>query len=106
VGSLYRRKKNGKELPTWWVKYYANGRCIRESTETTKESEARLALKDQEGKAASGQPILPRVNRILYDDAAKDLRQHYKTTGERDEVESEGRLVRAPGHRERPDRSS
>jgi integrase len=79
--------------PVWWIKYYDNGKAVRESTETEKETVARQKLKTQEGKVATGQPILPRVNKILYDEAAKDLRLHYKTTGERDLDEAEARLL-------------
>lgn len=39
-----------------------------------------------------GQPILPRVHRISYDEAAQDLRQHYQATGSRNLKEAEFRL--------------
>ena len=74
------------------MKYYVNGRAVRESTETTKETEAKQRLKSREGKAADGVPVKPKMNRILYDEAAADLRRHYQTTGERDLDEAEGRL--------------
>jgi hypothetical protein len=76
----------------WWVKYFVNGQAVRESTETEKETEAKRFLKDREGSAVKGQPILRRVERILYDEAAADLRLHYKTTSDRDLVEAEKRL--------------
>lgn len=44
-------------------------------------------LKKQEGKAAAGEPIVLRQDRITYDEAAKDLRLHYATTGCREEAE-------------------
>src|SRR5438046_859939 len=35
MGSLYQQKgRDGTPAPIWWVKYYANGRPIRESTGT------------------------------------------------------------------------
>ena len=77
----------------WWMKYYVNGQAIRESTGTEKETEAKRALKVHEGRAATGQPMLPRVDRIRYTEAAKDLRQHYQTTGCRDLEEAEYRLM-------------
>ena len=77
----------------WWMKCYKDGKPLRESTETEKETEARRVLKDREGKVATGQHVLPRVNRILYEEAAADLRTHYETTGERDLEEAEGRLM-------------
>lgn len=42
---------------------------------------------------ATGQPILPRVDRVLYDEAAKDLRAHYMATGSRNLREAEKRLA-------------
>jgi hypothetical protein len=77
----------------WWVKYYVNGVPLRESTGTEKEAEARKILKRKEGRALSGEPLLPRVDRMRYEEAAADLRTHYRTTGERGEVESETRLA-------------
>jgi integrase len=86
MGSLYQRGE------IWWVKYYENGRPRRESTRTTKETEARRFLKEREGRVATGQPILQRGDRILYDEVAQDLRQHYHMTGSRDLEEAEDRL--------------
>ena len=40
MGSLYRPGS------IWWVKYYRNGRPLRESTGTSKETEARRFLKE------------------------------------------------------------
>jgi hypothetical protein len=62
------------------VKYYSNGRPIRESTGTGKEKRAREFLKKREGKAAAGEPIMPRADRIRYEEVAEDLRP---TTGRR-----------------------
>ena len=80
--------------PVWWMKYYVNGEPVRESTETEKETEAKRVLKAHEGKAVVGQPVLPRVNRILYEEAAADLRQHYQTTGARNLTEAGWRFAR------------
>jgi integrase len=86
MGALYRRGE------IWWAKYYENGRPRRESTGTTKETEARRFLKEREGRVATGQPILQRADRISYDEVAQDLRQHYRLTGSRDLEEAEDRL--------------
>jgi hypothetical protein len=79
------------------MKYYDNGKAVRESTETEKETEAKRVLKDHEGKAVNGQPVLPRVNRVLYDEATKDLRTHYKTTGRRNLREADKHLHHLEG---------
>ncbi len=86
MGQLYQRGR------IYWIKYYVNGRPVRESTGTEKETEARRLLRAREGRVATGQPFLPRVDRIRYDEAAKDLREHYTTTGSRDLEEAEYRL--------------
>jgi integrase len=77
VGYLYKRGA------IWWAKYYNNGRPVRESTGTTKEKEASTFLKNREGRVASGQPILPRAERIRYEEIAADLKGHYEATGRR-----------------------
>src|SRR2546426_1956806 len=85
MGSLYRPKlKSGKPSTIWWVKYYVNGRSVRESTGHEKETEARRFLKEREGRVATGQPILPRADRIRYEEVAADLKKHYEATGSRD----------------------
>jgi hypothetical protein len=77
MGSLYKRGN------VWWCKYYANGRPIRESTGCAGEREAGRFLKQREGHVADGAPILPRADRIRYDEVAEDLRAHYRATGSR-----------------------
>jgi len=93
MGYLYQRKqKNGTSGGVFWCKYYVNGRPIRESTRTTKEREARRFLKEREGRVATGQPILPRTDRIRFDEIALDLQHHYEASGERNLVEVHYRL--------------
>ncbi len=99
MGSIYQPKlkcsEKGKESglgarrsSVWWAKYYVNGRPIRESTGTAKESEAKRFLKEREGRVATGAPVLPRADRVRYDEVAGDLRQHYASTGSRNLVEA------------------
>lgn len=54
MGSIYTRPNS----PHLWVKYYVNGRPVRESTGTAKEGEAADFLKRREGAAteAGGAP--------------------------------------------------
>lgn len=65
---------------------------MRESTETKTETEARRFLKQKEGDAAAGRAVAPRMNRMLYDEAAADLREYHAASGERDLNEAEHRL--------------
>jgi integrase len=98
MGYLYRPKlKSGARSSIWWAKYYVNGRAVRESTGVAGDTqnppaEARRFLKEREGRVATGAPILPRADRIRYDELAKDLRDYYTATGKRDVKEAETRL--------------
>ena len=87
MGMLYRRGT------VFWVKYYVNGRPIRESTGTDKEKDAERFLKEREGRVAMGQPILPRADRLRVEDILDDLRVHYATTGRRNLREADTRLT-------------
>lgn len=103
MGSVYRPKlKNGQLQSTYRITYSANGKKIIESIGLTDEREARRVLKEREGRVATGQPILPRVDRVLYREIRKDgqqptgirddLRRYYATTVERGLVEVDKRL--------------
>jgi hypothetical protein len=70
MGSVYRpklkdwrtRPVNEQRSAVWWMKFYVNGRAARESTGTDDKEEAKRTLKRREGAAATGQPILPRID--------------------------------------------
>jgi integrase len=82
VPGLYRRGN------VWWAKYYVNGRPVRESTGTEKETEAKRFLDGRRGRVATGQAILPRVDRLKWDEIRDDLKRHYETTGKRNVKEA------------------
>src|SRR2546426_10929508 len=92
MGHLYQRGR------IWWCKYYRDGRPVRESTGVASTGdqgppqEAKRFLRQREGRVAAGLPMLPRADRVRYDEAAKDLRAHYETTGSRDPDEAAKRL--------------
>ena len=71
MGMTYKRGA------VWWVKYYRNGRPIRESSHRSKESDAINLLKLREGEIAHGLPVNPKLNRIRFDEAADDLKTEY-----------------------------
>ena len=78
MGVLYRRRQkmpdgSVRELPTWWIKYYENGRARRESTRTTKETVARRILRSREGDVEHGIPINPKMGRVTFEEAADDI---------------------------------
>ena len=45
----------------WWIKYYQNGRGMRESSHSTKESKAKTLLKLREGDIEHGLPVANQV---------------------------------------------
>ena len=57
----------------WWVKYYRNGRPMRESSGSTKESDAIQLLKIREGDIAHGLPVNNIVSECDLVEAAKKL---------------------------------
>ena len=87
MGYLYQRKlKSGERSRIWWAKYYVNGRPVRESTGVASDTEAppteaKRFLKLREGAVATGAPLPPRADRILYDELREDLLTFYRTTG-------------------------
>jgi integrase len=77
MGSLYRRGE------IWWIKYYRNGRPIRESAGTTKESEAKRFLKLREGQVAQGTRLIPRAEQLRFEEIAEDFLADYRVNGKR-----------------------
>ena len=86
MGMIYKRGE------VFWIKYYSGCKPIRESTGTTKQKEAERLLKHREGRSATGLQPLPCVDRITYDELARDLRLHYETTGTRGLKEADTRF--------------
>jgi uncharacterized protein YggU (UPF0235/DUF167 family) len=88
MGSIYTRHWKGKDgaihaSPVLWIKYRENGRVKRESTETTNHVVAKRILRSREGDVEKGIPIVPKMRRITFDDAATDLINDYKTNGKK-----------------------
>jgi integrase len=86
MGMTYKRGT------VWWVKYYRSGRPIRESSHSSKESDAINLLKLREGDIAHGLPVNPKLNRIRFDEAADDLKTEYAVNGRRSADELERRI--------------
>jgi hypothetical protein len=87
MGMIYKRGE------VFWIKYYSSGNPIRESSHSSKESDAKRLLRDREGRVEMGAPILPKVQRTTVDDLLTDLKAHYETTGQRTLREAETRLT-------------
>lgn len=83
MGELKRRGQ------TWWIRYYKNGKRYEESSGSKKEGDAKSLLRLREGDIERGVAITPKVGRIRFDEAAKDVVNDYRTNRKRslDDVE-------------------
>jgi len=81
LGSIYRRRKRQTDgtvstLPVWWIKYYRNGRALRESSHSEDYAEAQRLLKKRQGEIVTGKFVGLGVERIcvskLFDDVVQD----------------------------------
>jgi len=94
MGMIYRRKwkaKDGtiKEGKILWLKYYdRNGKPIRESTGSTKESDARRLLKRREGEVSAGKTPGFYFDKVKFDELADDFLTDYRLN-EKDTVRAE-----------------
>ncbi len=70
--NIYRRKGS----PYFWIQIYANGKRHRESTKTTKITEARRILKQREGLVASGKN--PASSQLKYEGMEDLITKDYK----------------------------
>jgi integrase len=77
MGSVYRRGT------TYWIKYYRNGKPMRESARSEKEGDAKDLLKKREGAIANGEPVSPRIGRVTFGEAANDVLNDYRVNAKR-----------------------
>jgi integrase len=83
LGSLYRRKKRRPdgtivELPKWWLKYYCQGRPIREPTGTTHRGLALRKLKARIREIEEGMFAGPKADRLRIGELLDGVLLHYK----------------------------
>ena len=86
MGSIYKQKwkdNDGRthESNVWWIKYYRNGKPERQSSESTKETEAKKLLRLRESDVAKGVPVTPRYSGMTIDELLMDLKRNTVLTG-------------------------
>jgi integrase len=91
MGFIYRRGA------IWWVQYWVRGRRIRESSESTKEADARKLLKQRIGEATTGKPVGPDVEKTTFGDLASMLITDYRVNGLRSVARIEDALEHLRG---------
>lgn len=72
MGSLYQRGN------VWWIKYYRNGKCFRESSGSTKKMVAKRLLARKEGDIAKGKFHEIDFSKIIFDELSHDFIMDYK----------------------------
>ncbi len=78
--------------PIWWVKYSRGGKSYAESSESKRKADAKRLLQRIEGDVVRGKPVTPKIGRLTFEDAAKDLLADYTTNGKRSYVVVERRV--------------
>ena len=78
-------KKTGekRKSPTWWIAYSVRGKVVRESSHSTKESDAWKLLKKRHGEIENGKPVGPDVQKTTFNDLAAMLTNDYKANARR-----------------------
>ncbi len=75
MGSIYKRGQ------TYWVKYYRNGKCIRESSGSTKMMVAKKLLARKEGDIAQGKFYEVDFSKVIFNELAEDFLMDYEING-------------------------
>jgi integrase len=89
MGRIYQPswidKKTGEKRasPTWWIAYSVRGKLVRQSAQSSKESEAKKLLKKRLGEAALGKPVGPDIEKTAFEDLAAMIVADYKANGRR-----------------------
>lgn len=76
----------------WWIKYYRDGRPFEESSGSERRADAARLLKVREGDIERGLPITPRVGRVTWEEARRDLINDFVTNNKRSLSDMETRL--------------
>jgi integrase len=75
-GSVYRRGG------VWWVKFYIDGRPIRESSHSTKREAAETLLDTRRGQRARGETVSPKAARLKVSELLDNLARRYRIDGQ------------------------
>lgn len=100
MGSIFKMKwkdkKTGQSVEgkTYWIKYYRGGKAYRESSKSEKESDAKRLLKLREGQVVENRFPGLRVEKIRYEELARDFINDYRVNGKK----SIGRAERSLKH--------
>ncbi|MEW6088085.1 MAG: site-specific integrase [bacterium] len=88
MGSISKRGK------IFWIKYYRHGKYYRESSESTKETDAKKLLKLREGEVAEGRFQGLKIEKISFEELTEDIITDYKVNSRK----SLSRLIKSLKH--------
>lgn len=77
TGSIFKRPGSC----FWWVCYYVNGKAVRESSGSTKITDAQNLLKTRNGEVESGNFVSPNVKRVTVAELFDAVLTDYKNNG-------------------------
>ncbi len=88
MGHIYKRtwkdkQGNTRQSDIFWIKYYRDGRPFFESSQSTKEGDAKRLLKDREGDIVKGVPITPKMGSRKFKELAEDVLTDYRINGKK-----------------------
>ncbi len=74
TGRIYRQKKSS----IWWIKFYRNGKPLRESTGTSDKRKATRFLNHRMAEVATGKFVGAQVERVKIEELAEDFLRDYR----------------------------
>ncbi|WDP92416.1 MAG: site-specific integrase [Desulfobacter sp.] len=83
MGSVYKRGN------VYWIKYYRQGKCFRESSESTKKMVAKKLLSRREGEIAQGKIPGVQFEKVKFEDLAEGFLRDYKINQKKSLVKAE-----------------
>jgi len=74
MGSIFKKKGSNN----FWIKYYRNGKCYRESSGSPRKMVAKRLLDKREGDIAQGKVPGVHFDKVTFDQLAEDFLRDYK----------------------------
>jgi len=84
-GHIFKLRKQGRELPFWWVRYSINGKRHRESTGSTDRRAAEKLLAKREAEVDRDLFVEPSAKRTTFGELATAFLKHYSSNRLRSE---------------------
>ena len=79
----YKKTREKRTSPTWWIAYSLRGKVHRESSHSTKEADAWKLLKKRHGEIALNKPVGVDVQKTTFENLASMLTNDYKANSRR-----------------------